>query len=84
MSHKNNCMLILRKEMQLIILCLKCSAVTVKFNFISCTEARVHSEFLTSGQEMDNDELYSDPLCSSKGFKAYILSWPNHSSLSVS
>lgn len=82
-------MLIVRKEKQLIILCMKCSAVTVICNFVSCTEARVHSEFFTSGQEMenlyshlDNDELYSDPLCYSKGFKTNIVMQSNHSQLS--
>lgn len=70
---------------------MKCSAVTVICNFISCTEARVHSEFFTSGQEMENlyscldyDELCSHPSCSSKGFKTNILIQPNHSWLSVS
>jgi len=73
-------MLIVRKEKQLIIPCMKCFAVTVMCNFISCTEAKVHSEFHTPGQEMKNlygcldyDELYSDPLCSSKGFKTITL-----------
>lgn len=69
-------MLILRKEKQLIIHCMKRSAVTVICNFISCTEAKVHSEFHTSEKEMENlyscldfDELYSDPLCSVKVLK---------------